>query len=146
MQRIDTIALNDGTSLVDYHHRLHALLGHGPEAVIDFFRFYQQFGRARDYYLPYLSIFLAHAVLVDDFHDGEDVGVVGEFTETIFAPAYRELKRCFGVAPLISRLPWHEHLQYHLLPEAESDVTFAGVVPLYLYQRVHIRDQQCLVA
>lgn len=133
MQQINTIRLDDGTPLIDYHHRLHARLGLGPESVIEASDLHSQFATPRQYYLPYLSLFLAHAVLVDDFHGGEDSHVAGEFTDTVFLPAYRELSRRFGVSPLIARLPWHEHLQYFPLEEEKKAVSLEEVFPQELW-------------
>ncbi len=127
MQPTNDICLNDGASLVAYHHQLHALLGLGSEAVIEISDFYDQFGTARQYYLPYLSLFLAHAVLVDDFHGGEDACVAGDFTDNVFMPAYQALKQRFQVGPLIARMPWHENLQCY--PLSENDLSLDEVIP-----------------
>lgn len=152
MQSIDAIQLDNGVSLVEYHHRMHALLGLGPESVIDVSGFYGQFGAASQYYLPYLSLFLAHAVLVDDFHGGEDASMVGDFTNQVFLPAYRELEQRFQVGPLIARMPWHEHLQYYPSPEIQNDWRSHRVVPSHLLslrrdvQEGESQALQCLAA
>lgn len=58
---------------------------------------------------------------MDDFHGGEDASMVGDFTNQVFLPAYRELEQRFQVGPLIARMPWHEHLQYYPSPEIQND-------------------------
>lgn len=71
---------------------------------------------ARGYYRYYLSLFLAHGVLFEDYDSGEsDQSGLSNFKEQIFAPAQAELKQRFGAAPLIVPLPWWPELAYYPL-------------------------------
>jgi hypothetical protein len=74
-------------------------------------------GRASEYYKAYLSLFLAHSVLFEDYHGGESGAVLGGFTNSVFEPAFKALKEQFGVRPLIVPLPWWPELAYY--PDGE---------------------------
>lgn len=141
MQPIHEIRLahTETVSLVDYHHTLLDAFGFGPQSRVDLSGFYRQFGRAVNYYAPYLSLFLAHGVLVEDYHGGEDAAVVGDFTSTTFEPAMQELYYQFGVMPLIARMPWHTHLAYFIPLSRRDDWRSHGVVPENVLSALNVR-------
>ena len=117
MQTLSEIVLDDGASLVEYHHKLHGLFGLN-NSVIDLSTLFSQFGGAEKYYTAYLSLFVAHAVIFEDYHGGEDEGEILEtLTKDIFLPACEQLKLRFGVGPLIVRMPWHKNLRYFAPPD-----------------------------
>ncbi len=135
MQRLDEVRLDDGTSLIEYHHQLHEQFGL-RDAVINLSDFFLQFGGAERYYIAYLSLFLAHAVIFEDYHDGEDEGDnLDSLTNNIFLPACEVLKREFGVGPLIVKMPWHDNLRYFAPPDGTPWQTH-GVIPEHLFAQI----------
>jgi hypothetical protein len=124
---LSQIMTNGGTRLVDYHHQLHARFGL-PSAIIDCSAFYGQFGKAAEYYLPYISLFMAHGVLFEDYHGGESGDALSDFTDEIFTPAFKKLESLFGVSPMLVRMPWHDNLRFYA-PEGRNDWTNHGVIP-----------------
>jgi len=130
---ISRIKTKAGDTLVQYHHRLHASFGLNPSAIVDCSSFYRQFGRAADYYLPYLSLFVAHGVLFEDYHGGESGDSLSDFTNQIFTPAFKELKSLFGVPPILVRMPWHDNLRLYV-PEERTDWINHRVIPDELLQ------------
>lgn len=128
-KRLSEIMLDSGDSLIEYHHRLHRLFGFEERAIVDLSKFYGQFGGAAQYYTAYLSFFLAHAVLFEDYHGGEEAGAdLDLFTENIFLPAFRELQNIFGVSPMVVQMPWHENLKYYA-PSDSTECTVQKVFP-----------------
>jgi hypothetical protein len=85
-----------------------------PQAVLgDNDAWLGRLGGSRKYYLPFLSLFVAHAVLFEDYDGGESQGAgLAAFRESHFQPALEEIFRVFGVEPLLVRLPWWEELSY----------------------------------
>ncbi len=106
----DITMSDNGGRIVDFHHR--RLLRAYPQAIVQDTSYSCRGwgGRANKYYLGYLSLFLAHAVLLEDYHGGESGAVLGGFTDTVFEPAFRALVEMFGVQPLIVPLPWWKEL------------------------------------
>lgn len=132
-KRLSEIMLDNGDSLIEYHHRLHHLFGFEESAIIDLSEFYGQFGSAAQYYMPYLSLFLAHAVLFEDYHGGEEAGAdLDQFTESIFMPAFRELQNIFGISPIVVQMPWHENLKYYA-PSGGTECVAHKVFPCGLF-------------
>lgn len=128
-KRLSAIVLDSGDYLIEYHHRLHGLLGLEKRSIIDLSEFYGQFGGAAQYYTAYLSLFIAHAVLFEDYHEGEEIGTdLNDFTKNIFLPAFLELKNMFGVSPLLVHMPWHEHMKYYA-PLNRTECTLHKVFP-----------------
>ena len=84
--------------------------------------------KAEDYYPRYLSIFVGHGVLFEDYHGGESGAELGGFTETVFEPAFKEVRERFGVCPLIVPLPWWPELAYYPHPDA-GDCRTHGFFP-----------------
>ena len=115
-------------SLLGYHHELHRGFDLEEESFLDLSKFYGQFGDASRYYLAYLSLFVAHAVMFEDYDGGEDKNMLGDFTHSIFRPAYEELASRFGVPLLMVHMPWHEHLRLYV-PEDRTDWENHGVIP-----------------
>ncbi len=109
---LKSIVLKDGTSLLDYHHaRYDAAFGADRRA--DNSSWMQALGGARDYYPLFLSIFLAHAILFEDYHGGESGLKLDLLTVEIFEPTFEALAKQFGVVPLIVRMPWTPELALH---------------------------------
>ncbi len=70
-------------------------------------------GTAKQYYRAYLSLFLAHSVLFEDYHGGESGSELDGFTEQVFQPAYEELYSLFGLNPLIVKMSWRDEMKYY---------------------------------
>jgi hypothetical protein len=79
-------------------------------------------GRANDYYEAYLSLFISHAILFEDYHGGESGAELGGFTARVFEPAFAALEERFGYTPIIVRLPWWKELG--LFPDPELSARF----------------------
>ena len=132
-KKISDIKIESECSLVEYHHDLHSHFKLGERSIIDFSKFYGQFGGASCYYLAYLSLFIAHAVLFEDYHGGEDSHTLGDLTDKIFYPAYEKLEALFGVPLLLVRMPWHENLRLYI-PKDCNDWEHHGVIPEEFFQ------------
>lgn len=132
-KKLSDIRNNTGNSLVDYHHRLHAKFELEDSSRVDLSEFYGQFGNASCYYLAYLSLFVAHAIMFEDYHGGEDEHTLEDLTDNIFHPAYETLESLFGVKLLLVRMPWHENLRLYI-PEDRNDWQDHGVIPKQFFQ------------
>jgi len=112
-KRLNEISVNPRLSLVNWHRfwleRVY------PDAIVtDFSHIYMRAGgRPPDYYPFLLSLFLAHAVLFEDYHGGESGTRLDRFTSGIFEPAFTGVEARFGIPPLIVPLPWWKELGYY---------------------------------
>lgn len=113
---LDQISTLHGVSLVEYHHE-HLQQMYPDALTCDNTQWLKKIGTganaAKKYYCAYLSLFLAHAVLFEDYHGGESGTALDNFTSEVFEPAYAEVAKLFGVSPLIVKLPWWNELQYY---------------------------------
>lgn len=91
-----------GEPLIDFHHSILERCYPGFLAnTFDLTPWLHRFGSAKDYYRPFLSLFIYHGVFFDDFlRRGRD----NRLTVEIFAPAFESLKNEFGFKPLIIEL------------------------------------------
>lgn len=114
---LSAICTNNGQSLVEWHKQ--RLLAAYPQAnVYDLSTICRQWGGCADeYYLAYLSLFLAHGVLFEDYHGGESGECLDNFTSGVFEPAVSSLERMFGEKPLVVSMPWWPDLGYY--PDGE---------------------------
>ncbi len=114
---LSSVMTESGKTLMDFHGR--RLSEACPEALVVDISYANRGwgGKASTYYQAYLSLFLAHSVLFEDYHGGESGAVLGGFTKTVFEPAFQVLVERFGVRPIIVPLPWLPELAYH--PEGE---------------------------
>lgn len=104
------IRMDDGQPMVDWHHeRLRRAV---PQAQsYDMSHICDHWGgRAENYYTAYLSLFVAHGVLFEDYHGGESGGALDGFTSRVFEPAAARVEQLFGVNPLVVALPWWPEL------------------------------------
>jgi len=98
---LNRIMTEQGESLVDFHHRLFTQSGYveSPE-IFDFSEWFKK-GRQLSgnyYYLFYLTLFLTHGILFENFLlDKRE----HEFTERKVVPAFKHIMDTFGVRPLI---------------------------------------------
>jgi hypothetical protein len=131
-KKLTDIVLNSGESLILYHRRLHGMLGIGHFSVSDLSPLFKQFNSIpKAYYWGYLSLFLTHCVLFDDYHGGEEIRVLPLFTANVFMPVFDAVTKEFGISPIIVRMPWHEHLAYYP-PHDNEGWQKHQVIPSYL--------------
>ncbi len=121
---IDRITLTCGKRLVDFHHHLHD--SRIPNSREDLSDFYGQFGSAEQYYEAYLSLFIAHGVMFEDYHGGESGSELATLTDKVFTPAFVKLRERFGINPLLVQMPWHDDLRFY--PEPASDWRAGSVI------------------
>ena len=98
--RLNDITTCTGQSLPELHKDLFRAVNFSSLAnSLDLSSWYRSAGgKAEIYYSPFLSLFVAHAILFESFsYSREEI----EFTEKIVQPAIDESVRSFGVAPLI---------------------------------------------
>jgi len=106
---LSSVVLDDGQLLLDFHHGLIAKLY--PQYLYgDNSLWVKNIGGAKQYYPAFLSLFLAHAVLFEDYHGGESGEALTSLSETLFAPTFARLEQQFGVAPIIVKMPWAPEL------------------------------------
>jgi len=119
-KRLNEISIDSGLSLVNWH-RFWLEQIYPDRIVNDFSHIYTRAGgRPQDYYPFLLSLFVAHGVLIEDYHGGESGNRLDLFTGNIFEPAFREVETRFGVAPLLVPLPWWKELGYYPSPELKD--------------------------
>jgi hypothetical protein len=85
---------------VDFHHRMFRDIVCEQQKFFDISAWLARHGgKAKDYYLHYLALFLCHSVLAEVFlvYDRKEKG----FIEDTFYPAFTELEARFGVKPLV---------------------------------------------
>jgi hypothetical protein len=71
----------------------------------------------KERYEAFLSFFVAHMVLFEDYHGGESGNELDGFTTTVFEPAFERVRERFGVSPLVVPVPWKPEFAYY--PESE---------------------------
>lgn len=99
-QPLNTLNVRTGTDLAAFHHSLRSAAGLDRYTTLDISNWlHARGGRAEVYYKPLLALFLAHAILVEDFE------VAGTFKCRIVERAIADLDREFGLRPLIVRMP-----------------------------------------
>lgn len=103
-----------GDKLIDMHHKI--LLSKFPELKNKFIDFSDWFSKTRYiskyYYLYFLSLFVCHGVLFENFlfEDKEEAN----FIKDKFLPSFKQIESLFGVKPLI----------YPLLPFKQATNTY----------------------
>jgi hypothetical protein len=114
----------NGKNLVNFHHR--AIKNIRPKIINKVFDFSKWFDKKRFiskkyYYLYYLTLFICHGVLFENFlNNKEELS----FTEKNVIPSFKKLCKIFGVKPLIVPLePFKEeaeHQWYYYPGKAEK--------------------------
>lgn len=104
------ICVDNGERLVDWHQN--RLLQAYPEAYVFDEGVCNQdwLGRFPSRYDAFLSLFVSHMVLVEDYHGGESGDELDDFTSSRFEPAFARVTERYGYRPLIIRLPWWNEL------------------------------------
>lgn len=102
-KRLSEVETTWGESLVDFHHDLiEQTFRKVPGEFFDASAWFaQRGGSAKDYYASFLSLFIKHGILFENFMLDEKET---EFTEQIFLPAFMSVYRETGLKPLIVSL------------------------------------------
>lgn len=104
-QPIETIKTKWGESLADFHHRLLTIAGLSIE-LSDASSWYKSNGKkAAGYYDKFLSLFLCHGILFENFITNEEED---RFSKSVVFPAFKQVVDHFGIKPLIVPLVPHE--------------------------------------
>lgn len=92
-----------GESLVHFHHEFFCTrFRNEPDVFFDASDwFLRQGSSAEGYYAPFLSLFLQHGILFEDFLLNEEET---EFTRNVFLPAFSSIHKITGYKPLIVNL------------------------------------------
>jgi len=103
-KKICTVKTIFGDSLVDFHHKLLSLIDvDAKDAIFDISDWLESRGsKAESYYISYLSLFMCHAILFENFLI--DGGGEEKLTRNIVLPAIQKMQKKFGCKPLIVRL------------------------------------------
>ena len=114
--RLDTITDKVGGSMINWHRE--RLLQMVPDAIAtDDSKWMLRYGSPDRYYESFLSVFVTHGVLFEDYHGGESGNKLDAFTSEIFEPTVERLRQRFGFAPNLVRMPWHADMG--LYPDGE---------------------------
>ncbi len=100
-------------NIVDYHHNLQDKIL-GPITRYNVSDWFAEFGNANNYYLSFLSLFLSHAILFENFcGDQYEDESEKDFDEGVFKPAYEKIYDIFGLAPIIVNFPWKQEMGFY---------------------------------
>lgn len=102
-KKIGDIKTTWGQKLADFHHELFAQrFPDLSNSIYDGSKWYAQNGGcAKEYYKPFLSLFLKHGILFENFLlDNKELC----FSREVFLPALLEVEEEYGVKPLIVAL------------------------------------------
>jgi hypothetical protein len=99
-KKFNEIKTVNGKKFVDFHHEL--LKEFCPDTdkkIVDFNPWFNEKKKiSKKYYDYYLTLFLAHGILFENFL--RDKGEI-EFTSKMVLPSFKKLEKIFGVKPLI---------------------------------------------
>ncbi len=115
-----------GQGIIDFHHELlHKELPKFKNKVVDFSGWFDETKKlSKYYYLYYLSLFVCHGVLFENFLIGDKQEA--NFIKKKFLPSFRRVEKIFGVKPLI----------YPLLPFENEKSPFWLSYPESMKKRV----------
>lgn len=90
------IQTREGVSLVDWHHaHRDRVLGENIRLEVPI-----------QTYPLFLSLFVAHGVLFEDYHGGESGAELDGFTVRKFEPAWHQVHELIGFSPIVVSMPW----------------------------------------
>lgn len=96
-----------GEGFIDFHHEILKLIYPMVE-LYDGSKWYKEGGRGpKDYYLPFLVLFIRNGILFDNFNLN---GYEKTFSLKVFLPAFNKAKEIFGLDPLIVKMTPEEDL------------------------------------
>lgn len=129
-KRLSDVVLSDGQNLVEYHHNRFDQV-FGAHSRIDNSQWING-KRVQEYYPVFLSLFLAHCVLFEDYHGGESGDKLNSLTILVFEPTFEQLRKRFGVGPLIVKMPWVQELKLY---PPDQNWREHGVIPQDLMEQ-----------
>ncbi|MEI6191276.1 MAG: hypothetical protein WCP24_02840 [bacterium] len=97
------ILTKDGKNLVEFHHNLIKESNLDVD-IFDMSKWFKSFGKAKDYYYPFLLHCLAHGALFESFILDEDDKREYAFTKDVVFPAIKKIKEKFGLDPIIVKM------------------------------------------
>lgn len=110
-----------GDSFIHFHHMLASPLVSETD-IYDISESYKKNGETADkYYFYYLSLFLCHAVLAENYLLNDNYAV---FTQEVFYPNFKKVHDFFGLKPLIVRMVPSEKendLYWRYYPQSTRD-------------------------
>lgn len=126
-RKLESMISDDNQPVMDLHRK--RLLQACPEVKIsDMSTWAKSLGGASEYYEYYLSLFVSHAILFEDYHGGESGKGLSDFTTKVFEPAFEKVTQKFGAKPIIVKLPWEPYYAYH--PTGELLENWDKSIPL----------------
>ncbi len=117
-KKLSDIKTCDEQSLSQWHRK--RLMQAYPDAVILDEACYQEALKGlcvTDRYDLFLSLFVAHMVLFEDYHGGESGAELDGFTSRVFEPAFERVYKAFGVKPLVVPIAWRP--EFACYPDGE---------------------------
>lgn len=130
---LDQIRTHEGGSLIEHHHALQERVL-GPQVRADMSPYLATLGRASEYYAFYLSWFVAHGVLFEDYHGGETGSGLTSFTDDVFVPAWQQVVDELGIQPIIVPMPWWKGME--LYPSSADWAQYGIVDPAHITRLV----------
>ena len=124
-KHIAEVRTTTGQSLRELHHDLFDVVTgvKASDIAIDASSWFSIFNSAaKDYYYPFLSLFVKHNILAEIFLELDPHE--RRFTETVVRPAYKAVTSTFGVKPLVlNYLPSHEQTRrfWNCYPNSAGD-------------------------
>jgi hypothetical protein len=115
-RELQTMVSDNNQPVMDLH-RERLKQAHPEVKISDMSSWAKSLGDASSYYEYYLSLFVSHAILFEDYHGGESGKGLSDFTTKIFEPAFEKVTQKFGAKPIIVKLPWEPSYAYH--PDGE---------------------------
>lgn len=64
-------------------------------------------------YPLFLSLFVAHGVLFDNFHEDDSASGRSDFARRVVEPAIEKIRNALGLSPIIVKLPWWPELSHY---------------------------------
>lgn len=120
----------DGQSIIELHNQFQQRMY--PEAFInDCTKWYRHIGpSASKYYGASLSVFIAHGILLEDYHGGESGHTLDSFTAKVYEPAWHHLYEKFGLPIIVVKLPWWPELGWY---PGDHDWRSHGIIDLHSF-------------
>jgi hypothetical protein len=94
--------IKTGEKLVSFHHNLFHQSGYQIN-MMDNLKWFRNFGRAQQYYYPFLAHFVAHGVWFENIEAFEDDEKGVAFIRNIISPSIEKIEAQYGCKPLVVR-------------------------------------------
>ena len=128
-KRLCDITTSEGAMLPQWH-RQRLTKAYPPALILEEDCYKDIFSKlcVTDRYDLFLSLFVAHMVLFEDYHGGESGDELDGFTSRVFEPAFERVYKRFGVKPLIVPVSWKPEFAYYPDGELLNTWRFAPLV------------------